>query len=408
MLRDKLRTTGSGPAQPRIGELFVEAGIIKPQMVNECLLISKRAQMPIGRVLIMSGYVTEPDVDCALESQKLLKQGETTRDAAYKLLRSVHCSKMSVEEAKAKAAFEDTFTLPLTEVGKLLQASQVVDSRTLMPLVKESQDTNIPVGSLLLRERAISESVLLAALNCLVLIRDNRLTRSEAARIVLTVHQLDCDLPHALSRNNLERLIDGDKLKLLDFLKLGGLLAEDAHTTVLERSLELNEKTGKVLIANGIVSELVLNAAVQLQQMLDSKEIKLTRAIELLHLVRDMETPLESLIQELEGLNEVVAFLRRGRFLNESEIRQVAAHTEDFESCAGSTLIREGVLSHAMLTRAIRCLGYYRNAVLTEQQAFSTFKHSMDADITPEEAIMQIQWDQNNRYGSCELLGKTA
>jgi hypothetical protein len=406
MLRDKLKM--SSPAQPRLGELFVEAGIIKPQMVTECLTISKRAQMPLGRVLIMSGYVTEPDLDCALESQKLLKQGETTRDAAYKLLRSVHCNKMSIEEAKAHAAFEDTFALPLTEVGKLLQASQVVDGRTLMPLTKESEETNLPVGTLLLRERIISESVLSAALNCLVHIRDNRLSRPEAARIVLTVHQLDCDLSDALQRNNMERLIDIDKLKLLDFLALSGFLADGAQPAILERAIELNEKTGTVLISNGLVSALVLDAALQLQQMLAAKTIKTKRAIELLHLVRDMDTPLASLLEELEGLNEVVGFLRRGRFLNESEIRQIAAHTEDFESSAGSTLIREGVLSHAMLTRAIRCLAYYRNAVLTEQQAFNTFEYCMDADITPEEAIMQIQWDQNNRYGSCELLGKTA
>ena len=404
MLRNNTKLSG----QPKIGELFVEAGLVKPQTVQECLVIAKRSQLPLGRILIMSGFVTAPDVDCALESQKLLRAGQTTRESAQRLLRAVHCNKITIEEAKALETFEQAFAAPLGHVGKLLLAAQILSEDVLHDATARSSVEHVTVGFLLVRDGSISQAFLTSILNCAILVRDNKLTRAEAAKVLKSLHEnADSDLNQSLRENNLEQPAD-NRPRLLDFLQHSALIAESDITNVLETALESGWQTGQVLLLHNHINDLVLNSALQLQDMLAAGDVKLARAIELLHLSRDMDTTLESLLAELDGLNQVVAFLRRGHILNEGQIRQIAAVNEDFEGCAGAILVREGVLNHEMLTKGIRCLSYFRAAALTEQQAISAFKYSIQMKVTPEEAVMQINWDTNNRYGSSELLGKTA
>jgi hypothetical protein len=179
-------------------------------------------------------------------------------------------------------------------------------------------------------------------------------------------------------------------------------------TLVLEMSLESGWQTGQILLLNNLVNDSVLTATLQLQAMLAQGSLKLDRACELVWLCKEMNTELETLLAELDKLNQVVAFLRRGGIFDEKQIREIAAETPDFESCAGSTLVREGIINHEMLTKAVRCLAYFRSGVLTEQQAMTVYKYSIEWQVCPEEAYARINWDLNNRYGSSELLGKTA
>ena len=53
----------------RLGELLLSAGIISPDVLSHGLSIARRAAMPIGRVLIMSGHVSDLDIDCAVQTQ---------------------------------------------------------------------------------------------------------------------------------------------------------------------------------------------------------------------------------------------------------------------------------------------------------------------------------------------------
>lgn len=404
MLLDKKRSS----TQPRIGELFVEAGLIKPQTVTECLLIAKRAQLPLGRVLIMSGYVSAPDVDCVVMTQQMMKAGEMTRESAQRLVRRVHCNKISIEEAQAAEIFERAFSLPFSQIGKLFLASEILSEEVLNYATQKSAKMQLTLGNLLVDEGIVSEELLSAALDICVFVRDQKMTKLEAAKVLKSTHEVGDDLTGALTINGFEHLLNSDAPRLLDLMHASTLITEADVSWVLEMSLEAGQKTGRTLLDHSYVSNGMLEAALELQQMLASGTLRFARAAELLQLCHEMNTSLESLFTELDNLNQIAEFLRRGKILDESVIRQIAAVTPDFDLCAGSTLVREGIISHAMLTRAVRCLAYFRSAALTEQQAVTIFRHSLAHNISPEESMWHINWDNNNRYGSQELLGKTA
>jgi hypothetical protein len=402
---DKKKNSG----HPRIGELFVEAGLVKPQTVSECLVISKHSHIPLGRVLIMSGHVTAPDVDCAVEAQHLIKNGEVTREAAKRLVRMVHCNKISIEEARSLELFERAFSMPFGQVGQLLLAAKILTEDVLSDAVRSAAQNKIPLGKYLVEAGFIAQDLLISALNCLIFVRDHQMTRADAVKVLRSVHlNGTADLASALLEHQFDHLLATETPRILDFLATSSVIENTDVTLVLEMSLESGWQTGQVLLLNSLVNDSVLSATLQLQSMLAQGSLKLARASELLWLCKEMNTELETLLAELDKLNQVVAFLRRGGIFDEKQIREIAAETPDFESCAGSTLVREGIINHEMLTKAVRCLAYFRSGVLTEQQALTVYKYSIEQQVSPEEAHARINWDLNNRYGSSELLGKTA
>src|SRR5581483_3110288 len=83
----------------RLGELFLEAGIISPDVLNQGLVIAKRATLPLGRVLVMSGHVSELDVVCALQTQTSIRDGAIDVKMAKALLRFAHVHQVTIDEA---------------------------------------------------------------------------------------------------------------------------------------------------------------------------------------------------------------------------------------------------------------------------------------------------------------------
>jgi hypothetical protein len=402
---DKKKNSG----HPRIGELFVEAGLVKPQTVSECLVISKHSHIPLGTVLIMSGHVTAPDVDCAVQAQTLIKNGQVTREAAKRLVRMVHCNKISMEEAQSLELFERAFSMPFGQVGQLLLAAKILSEAILSDATRSASQNKIPLGQYLVEAGFIAQDLLISALNCIIYVRDHQMTRADAVKVLRSVHlNGTADLASALREHDFEHLLETEAPRILDFLATSSVIKNTDVTLVLEMSLESGWQTGQILLLNNLVNDSVLTATLQLQAMLAQGSLKLDRACELVWLCKEMNTELETLLAELDKLNQVVAFLRRGGIFDEKQIREIAAETPDFESCAGSTLVREGIINHEMLTKAVRCLAYFRSGVLTEQQAMTVYKYSIEWQVCPEEAYARINWDLNNRYGSSELLGKTA
>ncbi len=46
----------------RLGELLTQVGIVKPHELTEAIQTSSETGLPIGRVLIMSGYLTDQEL----------------------------------------------------------------------------------------------------------------------------------------------------------------------------------------------------------------------------------------------------------------------------------------------------------------------------------------------------------
>ena len=77
----KRSATGQGL---RLGEILVDAGVVKSELVNQSLAIAKNTKMPIGRVLISHGHLSDLIIKNAVEAQQGVRDGRYTKEYATK------------------------------------------------------------------------------------------------------------------------------------------------------------------------------------------------------------------------------------------------------------------------------------------------------------------------------------
>jgi hypothetical protein len=87
------------PRTTRIGELLVEAGMLSQDDLDDALEIAQDSRQLIGRVLVMSGFITDPQLQVALKAQEQMRTGQLEFDVAIKTIRLAHASNISFDQA---------------------------------------------------------------------------------------------------------------------------------------------------------------------------------------------------------------------------------------------------------------------------------------------------------------------
>ncbi|HEY9772963.1 MAG TPA: hypothetical protein V6C81_04075 [Planktothrix sp.] len=89
-----------------LGELMMKSSLVTKQDLDEALQIGKETGMRVGRVLIVSGYLTDEHLNAALEVQTLLKEGQLTLDEGVDALRLVQSKDVSLQSAMNELQIE--------------------------------------------------------------------------------------------------------------------------------------------------------------------------------------------------------------------------------------------------------------------------------------------------------------
>src|SRR6516165_9666125 len=89
----------------RIGELLTSLGLVSTKDLNEALQISRDTGLPVGRVLIMSAFISEIQLQGALQAQSLLNDGLITMDQVAKAMDLSVFTSVSFDEALKKTGW---------------------------------------------------------------------------------------------------------------------------------------------------------------------------------------------------------------------------------------------------------------------------------------------------------------
>jgi hypothetical protein len=87
------------PRTTLIGELLVQAGMLSPDDLDDALEIAQDSKQLIGRVLTMSGFITDHQLQVALKAQEHMRSGQLELDVAIKTLRLADQSSISFDQA---------------------------------------------------------------------------------------------------------------------------------------------------------------------------------------------------------------------------------------------------------------------------------------------------------------------
>ncbi|MDZ4834393.1 MAG: hypothetical protein SGJ27_11505 [Candidatus Melainabacteria bacterium] len=292
-----------------LGELLLESGVITRAVLNNTVATAQKTQSKLGRVMVMSGHLSELDVECALKVQKSIRDGSLYMNLAKELLQFAHSHQVSLNEAYQYENVRRQWGF-VSRLGKLVLGAGIVAEVELSKAMHYSLQTSYPLGQSLVHLELISDTTLITCLNLQVLVRDGHLSFLDSVRalrhIVLEGETFESLLFALNLRENEQQSVP----KLGELLVAAKLLSQNDSIIVTELGIEKNVQFGDLLLSYGLVSETEIDAAVQLQNMFANCSFTMERASRLLKIVHTKKTPLAQILTDFNAINQAVNLLQ--------------------------------------------------------------------------------------------------
>ena len=144
----------------KIGELLVRAGVVTGVDLSVAETLAKRMSLQFGRVLIMSGCLSEHDLDCALVAQQLIREELLTVEVACQALTVASQHQMPFEDALEALDVVPKYGTATVDLAELLADAAIIPGEMLEEALMTSLRANVSLGDLLVKQNAISPSLI--------------------------------------------------------------------------------------------------------------------------------------------------------------------------------------------------------------------------------------------------------
>lgn len=114
-----LETRNKVGARKRIGELLIDAGIIRSEELPRGLQEAQERSLRLGEVLVMMRYVTSEDLEAVLHAQTQLEEGTLSESQAIETLKIASRHRVSFEEALERSNLAGPTSAEDIELEKL-------------------------------------------------------------------------------------------------------------------------------------------------------------------------------------------------------------------------------------------------------------------------------------------------
>lgn len=249
-----------------IGDLLVRAEMTTPRDMADAVPISLKTGLPIGRVLIGAGGLTEAHLQQALLAQSLIRDSLLSVDLAVQALRIAVREGFNLEQALRIVGWQPDEFVSENRLGQLLVAAGVVPAEELEQALRVFYTAGLPLARVLVLRGSISNIVAYAALSSQQLLRENKLTREQA---------LQCVRAAAESRATIEdNYVDGylrmqpsHNFRLGELLVLANMATEMSVMQAVDQAVKRGETLGEVLVAQGTIRPDELERALEAQRL---------------------------------------------------------------------------------------------------------------------------------------------
>lgn len=378
----------------RLGELFLETGIVDVSAVSEGLSIARRTSFPIGRVLVMTGWVDDHDINCALEVQNLLREGTIDKPLAKDLLRFSHLNKVDINEAFRLNGLSRSGDNPASRLAKLMLAAGVANEEILARANREAKRLNQTLGSALVMLRVITPKTLDGALNLQIMLRDRKLTFPEALGFLKEMHERQVSLREVMGDHG--KFLRANKMmpRIGEFLVSADMVNANHVLIACEIGTEEDNNIGRVLMSRGHISEEALETALQLQEMIVNRVISYRRAVKLMRLSQSLKAPISQILEESQTLDQVFALLRRSGVVTERLVRDVACEIVDFEDTVAEAMLARGLINPVHARIGLACLERMHRGQITETKAAFVLHHCSTHAGRELEMFSRVNWKE--------------
>lgn len=391
-------------AADNIGTIVIGASICTQQQLDEASKSCKSLNVSIERALVMLNFAGEHTMKNVIKADAMVREGKISVDTAVKGVRLARQNNMELEDAigvigqvhqrtQVKMA---AVTNPLTE---LLLSTDMITQEQLGRAIQKARDTGMQMGRVLVLNRDLSSWMMTAALSALILVRDGKINKQQAMQGLLAVGRRRVSIEQALFELGLYVEKSGQTIKIGELIAMSGLISESDMLECLEIELIKEKQFGQILLEQGLVTHALLEAAIILQDMVGSGQIKAFQAGEALKQVRAREIVVYQALAELQPpVNAPQKELRPSDLLVESELvdrETITGLIDPGEASSirvGKRVLAAGIISESFLYTALRTYSLFREGMLSADQAVTALARCKKESLGLDEALAKCGW----------------
>lgn len=383
----------------RLGELLLSSSVLTTGELEHAVELSSETGLPMGRVLVMCGYITERELEAAVKAQSLVKDGALTGEKAREAIQLMSKKGMDFERCLKSVGFTRDTAEPTFRLGELLVEAHILTKSQLKDVLRTSQETGLPVGRVLVLTGVISEEMLSAALTAQVLVRDNKISPEQAVQALSSSRFRRVNIEVSLMDLGFYKPPPRQRVRIGELLVLSGLVNEPDLMTALELGLIREAPVGQMLVEGGFISRRILDTALKLQEIVSSHSLSALKASEALRQVAVNHVSLARAISELElESSERKERVRLGEMLKacgivgDTDIKKALKDASRNSALLGKVLLVTGVIDEHTLHAALRLLLLLRSEKLTMEQAIIALNHARKHKLTIDESLQELKW----------------
>ena len=384
----------------RLGDLALELGIISPEKLKQSLAIAGDTGLPLGRVFVLSGLLSESDMSNMIRCQTLLRENLLDIVQARYAMNSVRGTKTSLDVALGALGWDPSSRSDLTPLGELLVGCELLSEEQLSSYLRQQNKTKLPLGRMLIAAGTITDSFLTTALNVQIMVRNKKLTKAQAKEALSEAKRRQFPRKPAQSAKGFYELPARNVPKLGELLVLSGVLNEGQLNDALELSLVSRKAIGEVLVERRFLSAHELESALIIQGRIARGEMTIEQARAVMLEVRAGRSVNEAMglkPRQSEGEKNkphlsLIEFLKSLSCTDDNEIGRAFEVARSNAQLVKQALLLAGSLDENTMTLAEQCHSLYLSNKLTFENSCTAFDYASRRSITLEEALTELRW----------------
>ncbi|MDX1989665.1 MAG: tetratricopeptide repeat protein [Candidatus Obscuribacter sp.] len=384
-----------------LGDLAVQLEAVSSEQVVQSLAISSDTGLPLGRVLVLSGLISENDLSNLILCQSLLREDLVQLEQVRNAFLRVRGSGRRLEDALLELGWERSLEKQLSPLGELLVSSAVITESQLDTYLRQQERVRLPLGRMLVSAGVMTDAFLSTALNVQMMIRQKRLSREEAVDVLVEARK------RQLAQSNVPRAKNFYEQPVLNVPKLGellvlsGLLSERKLLEALELSIIGRKSIGEILLEKRYLNKTQLDNILLLQSSLAEGIIKLPQLKSVLRRLEDGFSLSDAIGQATEqvavdtGEARVLTFFEFLKSLDHTSgtnIDQAFEMAKKNQRLVKQALLISGMLDEPTIELMEQCYALYEDRRYSFDAASTLFEYSRRRGISVSDALEELRW----------------
>lgn len=291
-------TPKEDPVFTKLGELLLEAGIIRADQLEEALTIATKSQMPLGRVLIINNFVSHSMLWSALNAQVLIRDGRINRRQAVAGLKAGFARHKSIEASLMEQGIPVQSGPHKIKLGDMLVMAGLVNEQDLLNCLESCLLSDKPMGQVLIQKGLLTQDAIDLALTIQDMVSDGTVPPVAAGELLKQVAMHKKPLPQAVQDLS---FLSGTQapIKLGELFKLAGVITDDDINEALRLTVANTSLLGKILVATGHIDENTLNNGLRCQFLMRKGSLNEDKAVVALTYSQRMRCSFDEALKEL-------------------------------------------------------------------------------------------------------------